>query len=440
MSRNQRLRQEKRAGGGSGEDGREALGVSARIINLPAGWKNKRLDKVAIIQTGIAKNQNSRQETVELPYLRVANVQDGFLDLSEIKTINVHKDKADRYRLKTGDVLLTEGGDFDKLGRGAVWEGQIPNCVHQNHVFVVRVNNSELLPSFLSAQTGSSYGKRYFLNCSKQSTNLASINSSQLKAFPVLFPPLPEQKAIVDLLSAWDEAIEKTERLVQAKEKNFNWLLRELIPQQRKTQKRARWKKVKLGEVCKIARKEKLSSVNDCFLLTVKLHCLGIERNDRIAPKLTELGRPYFQHKSGDFLIGRQNFHRGGFGIIPPELDGGITSNAISCLIVNESKLLKDFLWFQFSNSNYYKKIGYVMDGTGQKELSDKQILKLKICLPGIETQNRIAKTLCLAQHEIDLLKRLAEKYKTQKRGLMQKVLTGQWRIRPEIVERYVEV
>ena len=80
------------------------------------------------------------------------------------------------------------------------------------------------------------------------------------------------------------------------------------------------------------------------------------------------------------------------------------------------------------------------MDGTGQKELSDKQILKLKICLPGIETQNRIAKTLCLAQHEIDLLKQLAEKYKTQKRGLMQKVLTGQWRIKPEIVEQYVEV
>ena len=153
------------------------IAQNSRIINLPDGWKNKRLDKVAIIQTGIAKNQNSRQETVELPYLRVANVQDGFLDLSEIKTINVHKDKVDRYRLKNGDVLLTEGGDFDKLGRGAVWEDQIPNCVHQNHVFVVRVNNSELLPSFLSAQTGSSYGKRYFLNCSKQSTNLANINT-----------------------------------------------------------------------------------------------------------------------------------------------------------------------------------------------------------------------------------------------------------------------
>ena len=162
--------------------------------NLPSGWKWKHLEKVAAIQTGIAKNQNSEPETIELPYLRVANVQDGYLDLSEIKNINIHKDKINRYRLENGDVLLTEGGDFDKLGRGAVWEGQIQDCLHQNHVFAVRPDKHQLLPSFLSAQTGSSYGKKYFLRCSKQSTNLASINSSQLKAFPVLLPPFPEQK------------------------------------------------------------------------------------------------------------------------------------------------------------------------------------------------------------------------------------------------------
>lgn len=203
----------------------------SRIKSLPTGWKRTRLEKVAIIQTGIAKNQNSKDECIELPYLRVANVQDGYLDLSEIKTINIQKDKANRYRLENGDVLLTEGGDFDKLGRGAVWQGQIKNCVHQNHVFAVRPNNHELLSFFLSAQTGSSYGKRYFLSCSKQSTNLASINSSQLKAFPVLLPPLPEQKAIADLLSTWDEAIEKAERLIQAKEASLKGQVQRLISQ-----------------------------------------------------------------------------------------------------------------------------------------------------------------------------------------------------------------
>lgn len=114
-------------------------------------WEVARLEDVAHIQTGIAKNQNKiqdTQDTVELPYLRVANVQDGYLDLSEIKTISIHKDKVNRYKLEVGDVLLTEGGDFDKLGRGAVWEGQIANCVHQNHVFAVRPSNKIVLSSF----------------------------------------------------------------------------------------------------------------------------------------------------------------------------------------------------------------------------------------------------------------------------------------------------
>ena len=266
----------------------------------------------------------------------------------------------------------------------------------------------------------------------------ANVNPTEFKKSCLIpVPPLPEQKAIADLLSTWDEAIEKTERLIQAKGNRFKWLLQELISE---PQKSTEWKMVKLGEVCKIASKEKLRSVNDHFLLTVKLHCLGIERNDRIAPKLTERGRPYFQHKSGDFLIGRQNFHNGGFGIVPRELDGGITSNAISCLIMNESKLSKDFLWFQFENPNYHKKIGHIMDGTGQKELSDKQILKLKIRLPRRETQNDIAQTLSSARLEINLLKQLADKYKTQKRGLMQKMLTGEWRVKPEIINQYKEV
>lgn len=409
------------------------------IKKLPIGWRKERLERISDIQTGIAKNQNNQDETTEFPYLRVANVQDGYLDLSEIKTINVQKNKASRYMLDVGDVLLTEGGDFDKLGRGAVWDGQIANCVHQNHIFAVRVHRTQLLPSFLSAQTGSTYGKRYFLSCSKQSTNLASINSSQLKAFPVLFPPLPEQKAIADLHSIWDEAIEKTERLIQSKEKLFKQLLWELIAEPQNTRKDKEWKKVMLGEVCKIAYKEKLSSVGNHFLLTVKLHCLGIGRNDRMIPKLTERGRPYFQHNTGDFLIGRQNFHNGGFGIVSPGLDGGITSNAISCLLVNESKLLRAFLLYQLSNSNYYKKVGHIMDGTGQKELSDKQILKLQIILPSIEEQQQIAEALSVAQYEIDLLKQLADKYKTQKRGLMQKLLTGEWRVKLEIVNQYME-
>jgi type I restriction enzyme, S subunit len=117
---------------------------------------------------------------IELPYLRVANVQDGYLDLSEIKSVAVLKSEVDRFSLQTGDMLMTEGGDFDKLGRGTVWRGQISPCLHQNHIFRVRPTRGAILPDFLASVTASSHGKWYFLVSSKQTTNLATINSTQL--------------------------------------------------------------------------------------------------------------------------------------------------------------------------------------------------------------------------------------------------------------------
>lgn len=105
---------------------------------VPKDWRVMKLKKVAEIQTGLAKGKKNITDPVFLPYLRVANVQDGHLDLSEIKKIKVSRNKISRYSLKNGDVLLTEGGDFDKLGRGTVWRNEIPNCLHQNHIFVVR--------------------------------------------------------------------------------------------------------------------------------------------------------------------------------------------------------------------------------------------------------------------------------------------------------------
>ncbi|WP_028612280.1 restriction endonuclease subunit S [Paenibacillus harenae] len=169
-------------------------------------WKTMSLSKLAYIQTGLAKGKQINSVTTTMPYLRVANVQDGYLDLSEIKLITVEKDKIERYRLKEGDVLFTEGGDYDKLGRGTVWRAEIDICLHQNHVFAVRPEPTVLSSFYLAYLASSRYGKTYFLSCSKQTTNLASINSTQLKAFPVFCPSIIEQQEIVRIL---DTLIEK---------------------------------------------------------------------------------------------------------------------------------------------------------------------------------------------------------------------------------------
>ena len=133
------------------------------------------------------------EDTVHVPYLRVANVQDGFLDLAEVKTIAIRRGEESKYALAVGDLVMTEGGDLDKLGRAAIWNGELEYCAHQNHVFRVRPDRDVVLTDYLRDLAGSEYGKAYFLSVAKRTTGIASINKTQLGGFPVPLAPIELQ-------------------------------------------------------------------------------------------------------------------------------------------------------------------------------------------------------------------------------------------------------
>lgn len=184
------------------------------IGEVPEHWVVKRLRLIASVQTGIAKGKdNADKVTVEVPYLRVANVQDGYLNLDEVSTINIPTEDLGRYLLQKGDVLMNEGGDFDKLGRGHIWHGEVEQCIHQNHVFAVRPTHVQ--PQWLNTFTSSRAAQFYFMGRAKQSTNLASISSTNLMELPVPVPPDAEQieilTALTQMTSRLDTLITKTE-------------------------------------------------------------------------------------------------------------------------------------------------------------------------------------------------------------------------------------
>lgn len=188
--------------------------------DIPKDWNIVPLKHIAKIQTGVTLGKTyTNQPLKSLPYLRVANVQDGYLDISDIKTIDLPEGEIERYFLKKGDVLMTEGGDFDKLGRGYVWEGEIKDCLHQNHIFAVRPNAFYLKSYFLAALMKSFYGRRYFIITSKQTTNLASTNSTTLKNFKIILPKLEEQTKILQYIKEEsrkiDLAISKAEKEIE---------------------------------------------------------------------------------------------------------------------------------------------------------------------------------------------------------------------------------
>ena len=128
-----------------------------------------------------------------MPYLRVANVQDGFLNLDEIKAITIRRGEERKYALSPGDLVMTEVGDPDKLGRAAVWNGELGYCAYQNHVFRVRPHTEVMLTDYLRGVAGSAYGKAHFLSVAKRTTGIASVNKTQLGGFPVPVPPMELQ-------------------------------------------------------------------------------------------------------------------------------------------------------------------------------------------------------------------------------------------------------
>lgn len=174
-------------------------------------WIDVRLGQISDVQGGVTKDSKKQSLADEdVPYLRVANVQRGYIDLAELKTIRIPTAKLETLLLRPGDVLFNEGGDIDKLGRGWVWEDQIPRCAFQNHVFRARLHDLRNQPKYIS-WWGNHRGLEYFLRSGKQTTNLASINKTMLCNLPILLPSPEEQTEIVrrvESLFAWADRLE----------------------------------------------------------------------------------------------------------------------------------------------------------------------------------------------------------------------------------------
>ncbi|MBE0482035.1 MAG: restriction endonuclease subunit S [Bacterioplanes sp.] len=225
--------------------------ISAEEITIvtPGDWSWVRLSKIADIASGVAKGSKSNGETVSRPYLRVANVQRGYLNLDEIKEIEVSPDKAESLKLQYGDILFNEGGDIDKLGRGWIWESQIDDCIHQNHVFRARCFSEKIESKFISFY-GNSEGKEYFLRNGTQSVNLASINKTTLSLLPIPMPSPEEQTEIVRRVEELFAFADRIEQAAQAALSRVNNLTQSILAKAFRGELTADWRAANPELIC----------------------------------------------------------------------------------------------------------------------------------------------------------------------------------------------
>lgn len=264
----------------------------ARVSSIPKGWSISQIGKSCSIRNDLRKPISVDERSTikgDYPYYGPTGILDYI----------------DEYLIDGEFALIGEDGDHFLKPQDK------PQTIYAKGRFNVN-NHAHVIASTeaCSAHWFATFFKHRNITdfLSRQGANRYKLNKATLEKLPILLPPRHEQEAIINSLSTWDEAIEKTERLAREKEKRLKWLLWELISEPKNTQKNTEWKKVKLGEVCKIASKEKLRSVNGHFLLTVKLHCLGIERNDRIAQNSPNEDAHIFSTNPVIFLLGDKIF------------------------------------------------------------------------------------------------------------------------------------
>lgn len=191
-------------------------------------WPEKSLESLADIVSGITKGRKTTEtELIEVPYMAVSNVKSGYIDWTTVKTILATKQEIEQYRLMPDDILMTEGGDPDKVGRGAIIKNPLKDSIHQNHIFRVRLDKSELLPAYFAEYLQHQKAKRYFLGSAKQTTGIASINMRQLRALPVLIPPLPLQNQFAAFVAEVDKSKVEVQKALDQTQLLFDSLMQQ---------------------------------------------------------------------------------------------------------------------------------------------------------------------------------------------------------------------
>jgi len=255
-----------------------------------------------------------------------------------------------------------------------------------------------------------------------------NINLRTLNMFKIPLPPLKEQQKIAQILTTWDDAISRQEELIEAKEKLKKGLMQKLLSGEvRFDGFDGEWEEVRLEEVLYIPKKIKPDIIDKNKLLSVKLHLKGVTVNKNTDS--LSLGASYFIRDKGDFIFGKQNIFNGAFGIIPDKFNGYLSSSDVPVLSFKNSINSIYFIYF-ISRKDFFKKLENISNGTGSKRVHEKDLLSVKIKLPHLQEQQKIAQLFTTADKEIELLKDELDTLKEQKRGLMQRLLSGVVRVK----------
>jgi type I restriction enzyme S subunit len=399
------------------------------------------LSRFADISSGFTKGRDlSRCPTLNVAYLTVVNVLDGALDLKEVSRTEIKTTELEDLRLRSGDILMTEGGDRDKLGRGCIWEGQIDPIVCQNHIFRVRVDGELLRPRFLHYLLQAPASKRYFFKAAKQTSNLCTLNSRDLRRFQIPHIELGDQDVWIETLNAADDHIRalddqlrKAERVKTAQLQYYY-----VAEPHRKTEtpQPKPWATtiVKLGRCGRVGTGGTPDRANkDLYGGTIPWVKSGEVLFNTITDteeKLTQYGADSINgelYAKGSVIIALygagQTRGRAAILGIP-----AYVNQALAAIICDEATVNEWlFYWFQRN----YERVRSFAGGSSQDNLNLSLLKDMDVSRPDVEKQSEIVAKIKANDDLIASLNSQRRSAQRVKQSLLQSLLTGRIRLKP---------
>lgn len=387
------------------------------------GWPLKKVGELFDVQLGKMLSPRAK-EGEQFPYLANFNVQWGKFNLENVKSMHFTESEREKYSLKPDDILMCEGGE---VGRCAIWRERSTNFYFQKALHRLRPKDRNTINPYFMCIYMEHVTANNGVTKIVGETSIAHLTREKLCALKIPCPSKDQQDKIVKTISTWDTAIEQTERLIAEKEKLFRWLLKKLISDQ---QDNPAWHKVRIGKLFDIQTFASKSGVikPDGKYTVVDMGSISRE-GDLIETKKTDLAEDFLAR--GDLVMPKDDIGGGqiiGKVAIIKEDNRYVCGDHVYRLI-SRTLNSSDFLRFAINSMSINKQLRAKANGTSQLGLGKRDVVRQKIKLPCLNEQRVITHMLKSTELEIFLLKQFTEKCRTQKRGLMQKLLTEEWTV-----------
>ncbi|MFQ4136310.1 restriction endonuclease subunit S [Nodosilinea sp. PGN35] len=375
-----------------------------------------------------------------VPILGMKNLSNGKINLNNLSCVSISDKDKENFCLKKNDVLLNRTNSYDLVGKVSIYESE-EVVVFASYLVRFQFDQEKIVPKFANYFLNSYIAQSYLKKIATKGVSQVNINPTVFKKlFLIPVPSLQEQKQIVEVLEAWDSAIALTEQLITAKQKLKRGLMQQIFSGKPNLSNGMKeWPKVRLSNIFKrVTRKN--NQGND-IALTISGQFGLVRQEDFFKKRVAgEILSNYYLLKRDEYAFNRSSMKGYPFGAIKRlrECDSGVVSTLYICFALSCKECSHAFFDHFFESGAFNKEIySIAQEGArthGLLNLNVSDFFSLHVPLPCLEEQNRVAALLDDVDLEINLLKKYLLDLSKQKQGLMQKLLTGEWRVPVEEV------